>query len=80
MEFVEKSKAVVINELISLLASQPNIPSVGLLELKFMHWKQISETLDDAVLQSLAWKCNSLSKLEIINMNKLSDANRMAVA
>ena len=50
-----------MNELISLLALQENIPEQGLQELVFNDWKHLVKPLDDSVMQSLASKCKALT-------------------
>ena len=61
-------ETAVLNELIGLLAIQRNIFEAGLKELYLDGWESIPEPLDDSVLQLLASKCNTLTKLTVSNL------------
>lgn len=63
MVCVGETKAAVMNELISLFDIQSNIPETGLKKLTFGAWEGMSEPLDEFLLQSLAFKCSSLTEL-----------------
>ena len=69
-----------MNELIGLLEIQSDIPATGLKELVLKNWKDISEALDDSVLESLFSKCNSLTTLSVTGMYESSTVNRMVLA
>ena len=70
-----------MNELISLLLSQENIPEEGLQELALGGGdKQMGESLDESMMQSLLSKCQALTKLEMSDMFELNDHMRMFFA
>ena len=69
-----------INEIISLLALQDNIPSTGLLELVLDKWKGLDEPLDDSVMQQLLVRCQNIKTLKITSMNILEEHVRSVMA
>ena len=65
LEDVRETPAAPINELVSLLVSQENIPQEGLQELILKNWRNLDEPLDESMMQSLISKCRALSTLEL---------------
>ena len=69
IEDVRSTTSATLNELISLLLLQENIPEEGLLELAFSGGdQQMRASIDDSVMQSLLSKCQALTKLELTRM------------
>ena len=57
IEKVQETTSATMNELIGIVAMQDNIPQEGLQELVFNEWYDLSEPLDDSVMQALLNKC-----------------------
>lgn len=57
IEDVGETESSTMNELLGLLFMQENIPAGGLDELSFDYWRDLTELLDNSVLEQMVSKC-----------------------
>lgn len=69
-----------MNEILSLLSLQENIPSTGLLELEFDKWMDLEEPLDDSVMHELFARCQNIKTLKITSKSYLMEHVRRELA